>query len=130
MHLTRDPMDACFASYKQLFADAYLHSYDLEEMARHHVRYRRLMDAWRERFPGQFVDVDYEALVSDPEGTLRPVLHFIGLSWNPVCLDYFKGAARSSTASAARSSTSPRSRPSTARSVRPATPPRRAASSA
>ena len=27
VHLTRDPMDACFASYKQLFADAYLHSY-------------------------------------------------------------------------------------------------------
>ena len=23
VHLTRDPMDACFASYKQLFADAY-----------------------------------------------------------------------------------------------------------
>ncbi|HFB67273.1 MAG TPA: sulfotransferase family protein, partial [Aeromonadales bacterium] len=27
VHLVRNPMDACFASYKQLFADAYLHSY-------------------------------------------------------------------------------------------------------
>ena len=26
-------MDACFASYKQLFADAYLHSYEQGEMA-------------------------------------------------------------------------------------------------
>ncbi|MGI9288458.1 MAG: tetratricopeptide repeat-containing sulfotransferase family protein, partial [Pseudomonadales bacterium] len=47
VHLTRDPMDACFASYKQLFADAYLHSYDQEEMARHHARYRHLMEIWR-----------------------------------------------------------------------------------
>ena len=28
VHLRRDPMDACFASFKQLFADAYPHSYD------------------------------------------------------------------------------------------------------
>ncbi|NNF49216.1 MAG: tetratricopeptide repeat protein, partial [Woeseiaceae bacterium] len=40
VHLVRDPRDSCFASFKQLFADAYLHSYDQEEMARHHCRYR------------------------------------------------------------------------------------------
>jgi tetratricopeptide (TPR) repeat protein len=28
VHLVRGPMDACFASFKQLFADAYLHSYE------------------------------------------------------------------------------------------------------
>jgi hypothetical protein len=67
VHLTRDPMDACFASYKQLFADAYLHSYDLEEMARHHCRYRGLMDVWRERFGGRFLDISYEETVSDIE---------------------------------------------------------------
>jgi tetratricopeptide (TPR) repeat protein len=50
VHLRRDPMDACFASYKQLFADAYPHSYDQREMARHHARYFKLMETWRERF--------------------------------------------------------------------------------
>ena len=33
IHLVRDPMDVCFSVYKQLFADAYPHSYDIEEMA-------------------------------------------------------------------------------------------------
>ncbi|GIR72351.1 MAG: hypothetical protein CM15mP74_36020 [Halieaceae bacterium] len=37
VHLVRGPMDACFASFKQLFADAYLHSYEQREMARHHI---------------------------------------------------------------------------------------------
>jgi hypothetical protein len=64
-------MDACFASYKQLFADAYLHSYDLEEMARHHCRYRGLMDVWRERFGGRFLDISYEDTVSDIEPNAR-----------------------------------------------------------
>ena len=76
VHLMRDPMDACFASYKQLFADAYLHSYDLEEMARHHCRYRRLMDVWRERFPGRFLDISYEQTVYRPRPQCAPTDRF------------------------------------------------------
>ncbi len=100
VHLTRDPMDACFASYKQLFADAYLHSYDLEEMARHHVRYRRLMDAWRERFPGRFVDIAYEETVSDLEPNARRLIEFLGLPWEDACLRFHEQKQAVSTASA------------------------------
>jgi len=110
LHVRRNAADTCLAIFKQLFADAYLYSYDLEELARHYVRYYRLMDTWRERFPGRFIDVDYESLVSNPEETLRPVLQYIGLSWNPACLDYFKGAAHSSTASAVQVREAPHSR--------------------
>jgi hypothetical protein len=35
VHVVRHPIDSCFASYKQLFAEAYFHSYDQREMARH-----------------------------------------------------------------------------------------------
>ena len=58
VHLRRNPMDACFSSFKQLFADAYAHSYNQEEMARHHARYFRLMETWRERFGDRFFDID------------------------------------------------------------------------
>jgi hypothetical protein len=56
------------------------------------------------------VDVDYESLVSDTEDTLRPELQYIGLSWNPDCLDYFKRAAHSSTASAVQVQEAPHRR--------------------
>ena len=110
LHVRRDPADTCLAIFKQLFADAYLYSYDLEELARYYVRYHRLMETWRERFPRRFIDVDYESLVGDTEETLRPVLQYIGLSWNPACLDYFKGAAHSSTASAVQVQEAPHRR--------------------
>jgi len=110
LHVRRNAADTCLAIFKQLFADAYLYSYDLPELARHYLRYHRLMAAWRERFAERFVEVDYESLVSDPENTLRPVLHYIGLSWNPACLEYFKGAARSSTASAVQVQEAPHRR--------------------
>lgn len=100
IHMRRNPLDACLAIFKQLFADAYLYSYDLDELARHRQRYQDLMDTWRERFGDRFVEVDYEALVSGPEETLRPVLQFIGLSWNDACLDYVSRNSGVTTASA------------------------------
>jgi tetratricopeptide (TPR) repeat protein len=100
VHLTRDPMDACFASYKQLFADAYLHSYDLEEMARHHCRYRHLMDAWRSRFPGRFFDISYEDTVLDLEGRARELIRYLGLHWEDACLRFHERSEAVSTASA------------------------------
>jgi hypothetical protein len=100
VHLTRDPMDSCFASYKQLFADAYLHSYDLEEMARHHYRYRHLMDVWRERFGDRFLDISYEETVSDLEPNARRLIDFLDLPWEDECLRFHEQKKAVSTASA------------------------------
>ncbi len=100
IHLTRDPMDACFASFKQLFADAYLHSYDQREQARHHARYRRLMATWRERFPGRFIDVSYEATVSDLEPNARALFDYLELPWEDAVLEFHRKREAVSTASA------------------------------
>ena len=100
VHLVRDPMDACFASFKQLFADAYLHSYEQGEMARHHARYRRLMDCWRERFPGRFFDISYEETARDLEPNARALLDFLDLPWEDECLAFHEQDTAVSTASA------------------------------
>ncbi len=100
VHLVRDPMDACFASFKQLFADAYLHSYEQGEMARHHARYLRLMAAWRERFPGRFLDISYEETVADLEPHARRLLGYLELPWEDACLAFHAQDAAVSTASA------------------------------
>ncbi len=100
VHLTRDPMDACFASYKQLFADAYLHSYDQQEMARHHARYRHLMAVWRERFPGRFFDIAYENTVRDLEPNARALIDYLGLPWEDACLNFHQQDRAVATASA------------------------------
>jgi Tfp pilus assembly protein PilF len=100
VHLVRNPMDACFSSFKQLFADAYPHSYDLGEMARHYVRYHRLMETWRERFPGRFLDVSYEAVASDLEPNARRLIDFLGLPWEDACRDFHRQEGAVATASA------------------------------
>jgi Flp pilus assembly protein TadD len=100
VHVVRDPIDSCFASFKQLFADAYYHSYDQLEMARHHVRYRRLMDHWRDALPGRFIDVAYEDVVTDLETQARRVIDYLGLPWQDACMNFHTNAAAVTTASA------------------------------
>jgi tetratricopeptide (TPR) repeat protein len=100
VHLTRNPMDACFASFKQLFADAYPHSYDQAEMARHHTRYYHLMSIWRERFSGRFFDIAYEDTARDLETNARALIDFLELPWEDDCLHFHKQDAAVTTASA------------------------------
>jgi Flp pilus assembly protein TadD len=100
VHVVRDPMDACFASFKQLFADAYPHSYDQGEMARHFVRYHRLMASWRERFPGRIIDVRYEEVAAGIEPQARSLIAQLGLPWEDACLDFHRQEAPVATASA------------------------------
>lgn len=100
VHLVRDPMDACFSSFKQLFADAYLHSYDQQEMARHHARYLELMNVWRERFSGRFFEISYEETARDVETNARSLLNYLELPWEDACLNFHKQDSAVTTASA------------------------------
>ena len=99
VHLRRDPMDACFASFKQLFADAYPHSYEQAEMARHHARYYRLMETWRERFGDRFFDISYEDTAANLEPNARALVDFLGLPWEDACLAFHEQKSAVTTAS-------------------------------
>lgn len=83
LHMVREPMDTCFSNLKELFANAYPHSYDQAEMAGHFLRYRQLMAHWHRRYPGRILDVHYDALVAEPGRVAREVLDFCGLAWDP-----------------------------------------------
>jgi len=99
IHLVRGPMDACFASFKQLFADAYLHSYDQSEMARHHARYRDLMAHFRQEFPGRIVDISYEDTARDLEPNARKLINALKLDWEDACLNFHESSSGVATAS-------------------------------
>lgn len=99
VRMSRAPMDACFSNLKELFGEAYPHSYDQGEMARHFLRHERLMAHWRSVFPHRIHDVSYEALVADPGGVARQVLDFCGLQWVPDVVDPARQRGAVATAS-------------------------------
>lgn len=96
VHLKRNPMDACFALYKQSF---FRFAYTLDDLGRYYVAYDRLMDHWRETLKDRLIEVEYESLVEDQEGETRRLLGELGLQFEEACLDFHKNVAASATAS-------------------------------
>ncbi len=99
INLQRDPMDTCYAIYKQLFVDAYPFSYKLEELGQYYVAYHELMAHWNAVLPGVVHTIRYEELVSDIENESRRLLEFCDLDWQPQCLEFYKNKEASTTAS-------------------------------
>jgi hypothetical protein len=102
VHVSRRPMAACYAMYKTLFKDGYPFSYDLGEIGRYYVGYRRLMDHWQATMPGVIHPMSYEALVADQPGETRKLLDFCGLEWQDSCLEFHRNPSPTTTASAAQ----------------------------
>jgi hypothetical protein len=99
VHLGRNPMDACFSMYKQIFTWAYKFSYSLEGLGEYYVAYDQLRNHWREVLKDRLVEVEYELLVSDTENQTRVLLDKLGLDFEQNCLDFDKNKAPSATAS-------------------------------
>ncbi|HSM68281.1 MAG TPA: sulfotransferase, partial [Xanthomonadales bacterium] len=102
VHLRRHPMDACYAMYKTLFRAGYPYSYDLDDLGRYYLAYRKLMNHWRQALPGFIHDVDYETLVAQQESTSRELLDFCGLDWEDGVLEFHRHSGAAATASAAQ----------------------------
>jgi tetratricopeptide (TPR) repeat protein len=99
VHLRRNPMDACFAMYKQVFTWAYKFSYTIEGLGRYYVAYDRLLRHWRATLGNRFVEVEYEALVTDQERQTRALLEKLGLGFEQACIDFERNVTASTTAS-------------------------------
>jgi tetratricopeptide (TPR) repeat protein len=102
IHVTRDPMDTCYAIYKTLFQRAYPFSYDLDDLARYFIAYTRLMAHWKAGLPGRICDVRYEDLVDQPERESRRLIEACGLQWEESMSAFHSNPAPSMTASASQ----------------------------
>lgn len=102
VHVTREPMAACFAMYKTLFNAGYPFSYDFDDIARYYTGYRRLMDHWHKTLPGVIYRLNYEVLVADPAREIRKLLAHCDLPWEDACAEPHRNTAPTTTASAAQ----------------------------
>jgi tetratricopeptide (TPR) repeat protein len=96
----RHPMDSCFSTYKQHFAEGQTFSYDLQDLGRYYRCYLSLMDHWDAVLPGKVLRVQYEDLVREPEANIRRLLEHCGLAFEPACLSFHETRRPVRTASA------------------------------
>ncbi|MCH5374193.1 MAG: sulfotransferase [Planctomycetes bacterium] len=96
VQLRRNPMDACFAMYKQSY---FRQAYTLEDLGDFYLAYDRLSRHWRDVLGDRLIEVDYESLVTEPEAQTRSLLGRLGLGFEPACLQFHRNKRPSATAS-------------------------------
>jgi tetratricopeptide (TPR) repeat protein len=86
----RDPRDICLSCYFRRLDPSLTWSYDLVDCGMRALEVERLANHWRKVLPLRMLTIDYEALVADLEGESRRLIEFLGLEWEPACLDFYK----------------------------------------
>ena len=100
IHSIRDAIDTCFSGYALRFGTGNEFTYDLATLGRYYLRYRKLMQHWHNALPpGRILDVHYEQNVADPEQEARRMVTYLGLPWDPSCLNFHENKRTVRTAS-------------------------------
>jgi tetratricopeptide (TPR) repeat protein len=86
----RETMACAFGNFKQLFASGQQFTYSLEDIARYYRMYEDLMLHWNRVLPGKILLVRHEDVVLDLEGSVRRLLSFCGLDFDPACVAFHR----------------------------------------
>lgn len=100
VHCARDPIDTTFSCFLQDFLEGNSFSYSLEDCGWFYGQYRTLMEHWAHVLPPYpMMELRYEELVADPENTVRRLLDFCELDWDPACVSFHRSTRVVHTAS-------------------------------
>jgi len=103
IHAVRDPMDSCLSCFTHLFKQSMPFSYDQEALAKYYIAYAEIMQHWHSVLPkGLIVDLPYERMVADHEAETKKLLDYIGVAWDPNCLNFYNNNRLVKTASLAQ----------------------------
>ena len=86
----------------QWFVARSVYAYDLADCGIQYLEVDRLIKHWLSALPLKILEVQYEDVVADLESQSRRLIDFLGLPWDPACLEFHKTQRTVLTASAQR----------------------------
>ena len=98
--IRRSSMSACFACYKQLFAEGQEFTYDLKDLAGYYNNYVELMGHWNKVLPNQILSINYEDVVNNFEESVNEILKYCEIPFETECLEFYKSKRSVKTPSA------------------------------
>jgi len=87
VHTRRNRLDNLLSLYFLHLGPAMPYALDLADSAHWYAQYERLMAHWKQLYPNDIFDVDYDSLVHDPKSEADLLLRFIGLGWEDSVLE-------------------------------------------
>ena len=86
----RDGRDAALSVFMRHFAREVAYATDLVDAGRRWRETERMCAYWRRCLPLAMHHVQYETLIGDFEAEARRLIAFLGLAWEPACLEFHK----------------------------------------
>jgi tetratricopeptide (TPR) repeat protein len=99
IHCVRDPRDIGLSIYTFRFYGYHPYAHDLGDLGWYIAQHDRIMAHWREALPNPILTLALDDWVEDFDGTLRRVLDFIDLPYDPACVRFYESDARVLTVS-------------------------------
>ena len=90
IYAKRCPQDVCLSIFRLRFPYAFSFANDLDDIADYYCQHRDIMAHWQQHSPLDILESRYETLVASPEEHGRLLTDFIGVDWEPACLDFHK----------------------------------------
>ena len=87
----RDPRDIAMSNYFTDFQAKHGgmgFAYDLENIGKQLADHNLLMHHWHQTFPNEILEINYEDVVDDLEGSARKMLNYIGVNWQAEVLKF------------------------------------------
>lgn len=82
VHTTRDALDNCLSIYFLHLDQSMSYALDLMDIGHYYLQYLRLMAHWKALFGADIFELNYDALVKEPETQAAQLLGFLGLDWD------------------------------------------------
>jgi len=99
IHCMRNPLDTCLSCYFQDFSGNHAWIYDLKNIGKVYLEYRRVMQHWKSVLDIQILEVQYEELVDKQDTMSRQIIDFCNLEWDDECLNFHENKRFAKTAS-------------------------------
>jgi Flp pilus assembly protein TadD len=90
VHVTRHRLDVAVSMLSNKLNHGFYCAYRIEDILHHLDAVADLHDYYRKQFSSREFDLQYETLASRPESTVRSLLAYLGLSYDPQCLSFHR----------------------------------------
>jgi hypothetical protein len=86
----RDPRDVVVSNHTMYFGQGNLYSTSQSDCAYFVRQIDRVGECWLRESNMKILPIVYEDLAADIESHARKMIDFLGLAWEPACLEYYK----------------------------------------
>jgi len=95
----RNAKDNAWSCYRTFFNQGLLWSYNIDDMAVYFEQENKLFKHWKNTFKDGIYELSYEQLVTDSENTLKLLMSFLNLTFEPAMLKFYMNKSIVQTAS-------------------------------